>query len=214
VIILDKGQTYSARAATYEAASHLGGSYVSSTKPIAITYKDDSMVVSWCADINGDQILPVPKLVNEYVALRAGNSTDDVVCITSTTNNNGVSIYNTSGLVESIVLNSAENYCDSIPISDDVVYIESDEPVIVLHLTGFSCEKGGAVLPGALSPCNGSSEVAFTRSCDSTFMLMVVTEDAAKNSFLLNGIAPPWNTNSFLPVPNTDLVYGRFKFYG
>jgi len=71
-ITLQKGQTYSATAAWQSAAEHLGGSVVTANKPIAITIKDDQVQPTGqtCADLQGDQIVPVDVLGTEYIAVR------------------------------------------------------------------------------------------------------------------------------------------------
>ena len=71
-IVLDAGQTFSAMAAGGLPGDHLNGSRVTSTAPIAITVKDDSMrstLFGTCTDLGGDQIVPVGVLGTEYIAI-------------------------------------------------------------------------------------------------------------------------------------------------
>ncbi|WP_099718389.1 IgGFc-binding protein [Flavobacterium sp. 2] len=71
VITLNKGQSYSADAAT-GSGNHLAGSLVSSNLPVVITYNDDLLVFSrTAADNAGDQLVPVSKFGLEYVHIRA-----------------------------------------------------------------------------------------------------------------------------------------------
>ncbi len=210
-IILNRGQTYSVRADTNLAANHLMGSVVISDKPIAITYKDDSLDSGLCADLIGDQIIPYKSLSTIYVVVRGELSIiNDRVFIISTANNNN--IYLDGQAVPATTLDAGETYAFEMPPEDSVVYINSDYPTTVLHLTGFFCELGGSVMPGILSNCNGSSNLAFTRAHELDFMIMLITTESAKDSFLLDG-SPHFNASEFHPVPgSTDLVYGRFLY--
>lgn len=65
-ITLNKGETYAAIASSRLANQHLDGSYVSSTKPIAITLADDllngGVFGSTCRDLAGDQTIPISVL--------------------------------------------------------------------------------------------------------------------------------------------------------
>jgi len=69
-ITLNKGETYSAAAVNSSAGGHLGGSYITSDKPIAITIKDDSVSNNGCHDMMGDQIVPVNIIGNEYIVMK------------------------------------------------------------------------------------------------------------------------------------------------
>ena len=77
-ITLNKGETYSCLATTQAAAGHLGGSHIVSTKPIAVTLKDDSLWAQpqGCKDLVGDQTIPIinangDRLVgHEYIVMR------------------------------------------------------------------------------------------------------------------------------------------------
>jgi len=73
---LNKGQTYAAIATSQAAAQHLDGSYVTSTKPIAITLNDDLLnggpvFGGFCHDLAGDQTVPVNITGTEYIAIRS-----------------------------------------------------------------------------------------------------------------------------------------------
>jgi hypothetical protein len=70
-IVLNMGETYSAEASNIAGNLHLSGSTVIANKPIAITIKDDSMSgapYGGCADLMGDQTIPVPVTGKEYLS--------------------------------------------------------------------------------------------------------------------------------------------------
>jgi len=71
-IVLNQGETFSAEASNIGGNLHLSGSTVIANKPIAVTIKDDSMSgapYGGCADLMGDQTIPVPVTGEEYVTL-------------------------------------------------------------------------------------------------------------------------------------------------
>ena len=46
-------------------------------------------------------------------------------------------------------------------IRNNSTHVEGDKPIMVLHVSGFGCEMGGAVLP-TVDGCTGSVEVRFS----------------------------------------------------
>ena len=71
-ITLNRGQSYSAVAASNAANQHLEGSIVNATRPVAIMLADDflSNPGQPCADLIGDQTIPVNMLGTEYIATK------------------------------------------------------------------------------------------------------------------------------------------------
>ena len=67
---LNKGDTYSFKKPTLLASMNFAGTVVTSTKPIAITLKDDSVEKGTCRDLLGDQMIPVKVTGLEYVVPR------------------------------------------------------------------------------------------------------------------------------------------------
>src|ERR1700761_5577724 len=64
-IVLNRGQTYSATGVYRDLNSHLQGSYITSTRPVAVTLKDDLVFGDGsCADLIGDQTIPTSVLGN------------------------------------------------------------------------------------------------------------------------------------------------------
>ena len=72
-ITLNKGQTYYGEATSTGANMHIGGTAIISDKPIAVTISDDSALgtpFGGCADLMGDQLIPISILGTEYIALK------------------------------------------------------------------------------------------------------------------------------------------------
>ena len=92
-ITLNQGETYSATATSQSAALHLQGSSVVADKPIAVTIKDDLIQNSTCADIAGDQLIPIDLLGNKYIVVRGFlNSPYDKAFVLATQNSTTISI--------------------------------------------------------------------------------------------------------------------------
>jgi hypothetical protein len=91
VIILQKGETYSAQAVSTSAGLHLSGSTVVADKPIAITIVDDSMSgapYGGCADLMGDQIIPISVTGKEHITIKGYlNGPDKVYIVAEVTLN-------------------------------------------------------------------------------------------------------------------------------
>ncbi|MCC6761926.1 MAG: gliding motility-associated C-terminal domain-containing protein [Chitinophagaceae bacterium] len=200
-ILLNKGQTYSATAASGLAANHLNGSKVISNKPIAITIKDDLLNglpdYGTCSDLCGDQIVPVNLLGTEYIAINGFlNSPKDMVFVLAT--QNGTNIYQDGNLVSTI--NAGQTI--RLSVGDSSTHIKSTSPVYVLQLSGFGCEFGIDVLPPII--CTGSTEVAFTRSVSEPLFLNILVRGGGQNSFFINGVGGVVNGTNFKQVPGTS----------
>lgn len=202
-ITLNQGETYSATASSQSAALHLQGSSVVSDKPIAVTMKDDLIQNSTCADIAGDQLVPVNILGNKYIVVRGFlNYPYDKAFILATQNNTTISINGTYVTT----LNNGQTYTYNIGTTN-AGYIESNFPISVLHLSGFGCEVGMSVLPQI--ECTGSSQVSFTRSTIDPLQVTLLVKQGGESGFLLNGNAGIINSSSFSNVPGTS---GQWKF--
>ena len=70
-ITLNKGEVYIITSATQAAANHLGGTIITSDKPIAVTMSDDSVSLptpgSGGHDLNGDQLVPTRLAGKEFI---------------------------------------------------------------------------------------------------------------------------------------------------
>ena len=198
-IVLNAGETFSAEAAGIAGNSHLSGSTIVANKPIAVTIKDDSMSgapYGGCADLMGDQTIPVLVTGKEYVTLKGYLNGPDKVYIVATQNNTQLTIDG----VNVGTLNATNLYVHTQ--SNPTAYIQADQPVYVLHATGFGCEVGGAIVPPVV--CTGSSTVAFVRSTNEFFAMNILVPAGGENSFTLNGSPANVGPGIFQPVPGTN----------
>lgn len=204
-ILLNKGQTWSGRASSVLASQHPSGTTVTSNKPIAITMSDDSLQgtpYGGCADIMGDQIVPVNIVGTEYIAIRGNLNGPDKVFIVPTVPGTVISL---NGNVVSTLPSIYSMYTHTLTAA--AAYYTTSEPVYVLHLTGFGCEVGGALLPPIV--CTGSQEVAFVRSTNEFIGLKILVPAGGEDDFTFNGNATNVEASDFNNVPGTA---GAWKY--
>jgi len=214
-ITLNKGETYSCTASSQGAAGHLGGSHIISTKPIAVTLKDDSV---WgqpqgCKDLIGDQTVPIVnsegnRIVGyEYIVMRGkinlidpwadpkdpdGEATGERIFIMATEATTEIFI---DGVSYGTLDDPGEQTV--YELLHNSTHVRGDKPIMVLHTAGFGCELGGAILP-TVDGCTGSVEVSFTRSTIRPFYLNLMTTDGAKHAFTMH-----YENGSTFPIPES-----------
>jgi gliding motility-associated-like protein len=210
-VFLNKGQVYSATATGVLAANHLMGSTVTSNKKIAITIKDDSIGgVGGCLDLAGDQIVPTNLVGTKYITLPGflnkpvGFPTDHLFLL-ATQNNTSITI---NGVFKTM-LAQGQTYYE--PSMNEVKYVETSLPTYALHLSGFGCEVGHAMLPQI--ECTGSQKVAFTRSNSTSLYMNILVPAGYENKFIYNGNPNFIRPDSFKIVPHSNglWMYARIQ---
>ena len=194
-IVLDRGETYSATAASRAALSHLFGTTVTSDKPIAITIKDDSVYGNSCYDLLGDQIVPIDLIGTDYIAIKGGLTSKEGICVNAVYDNTDV--YVNGALATTIDAGQVYKY-EIAGASGTSNYINTSEQAYVLQVTGFGCETGMALLPPAR--CTGSSKVAFARTTDEYFGLILFTESGSEDDFTVN------SNGNIYTIPSSSLI--------
>lgn len=202
-ITLNKGQTYCASSASVTASLHPTGSKVTSSKPIAVTMKEDLLYISgYGSDIMGDQLIPESKIGTEYIVMKAPQSVNDQAVIVATQNGTQVFV---NGILQT-TLNQAQSYQYALNSSaTGVAYINTTLPVYLFQLTTCVGETGGAVLPPI--GCNGSSNLSITRSTNQPYYIFLITRTGNESNFLFNGTAGVINASSFQSVPGTSNLW-------
>jgi gliding motility-associated-like protein len=189
-VTLDRGETFVLRSNTQSREQQLGGVFIESTKDIAVTISDDSIIESIKYihyDLVGDQLIPNSIAGTRYIAMhpshgtqysnnyRINNSVSNQVFIWPVGNPTGIRINgeavsnpNTGGETFS----RGEHYRTNI--SANAILIDSDQPVIVYQISSYSYELGGGVLPAL--ECTGSKSVTFARIYDEDFFIQIMTK--------------------------------------
>lgn len=201
-ITLNTGQTYCAEASGISAGQHLGGSVVTSDKPVAVTLSDDTAEgtpYGGCADLMGDQLIPTDIIGKEHIAIKGYLNGPDKVYVLAIQNGTNVDVDGTN--VSTI--NAGQTYV--LTLSNPTAYIVTDKPCYVLHQSGFGCEVGEAILPPVV--CTGSNVVAFTRSTNEFFAINLLVPAGDEGNFTFNGAAGIINAASFNFVPGTGNLW-------
>lgn len=202
VITLNAGQVYSATATSQLATQHLEGSRVTSDKPIAITLRDDLITGPYgpCADLAGDQTVPVNMIGTEYIAVDGELFAPyDQVFVTATQNNTTIS---RNGTVLTTI-NAGATF--QVALAGPSAYIQTSKPAYALQISGIGCELGTAVLPKL--ECSGSSSVSFARSAVETLTVTLIVKNGGQGNFRVNGVAGVITTGQFAAVPGTSNQY-------
>lgn len=194
-IVLNKGETFSCQGLSTAANVSLIGTYITSNKPIAITLSDDSLFNLGAWDIIGDQLVPISLTGTEYIAV-AGLAADEELFCVATEDNTVITVHQSNGTTTSFNVNQGQ-YINTT-MTGASIYISSNNPIYVYHISGHVGEIGSAVLPPIV--CTGSDQMSFVRPGNDQFSMMVLTEAPHQNNFTLNGNT--FNLN-FLPVAGT-----------
>jgi gliding motility-associated-like protein len=209
-ITLNAGQTYSCgwTGANYQLPStHPAGAAVHSNRPIAITVKDDSdhNPSGGCYDLIGDQIIPTNILGTDYVAVKGflNNGGAESMFITATQNNTNIYIDGNPVAIRNMFAGETfQIIIDSLPTTNNSIYVRASNPVYATHVTGFGCEMGSAILPPL--NCAGSHQVNFMRSTNEAFYLTLLVHASATGGFTITGPGTATiNPASFVTVPGT-----------
>ncbi|MCX6251495.1 MAG: hypothetical protein NTX61_12175 [Bacteroidetes bacterium] len=232
-IFLNRGQTWSGRAASGDSSAHLGGSYLFSNKPIAVTVTDDAVYFpnteAKAYDISGDQITPKQLGGKEFI-VRSGtwNGSQPIrssVLVYAYEDTTHVT-YNDSASFQNKTLNRGEHAEFLFPNATFFTtwqpgYIFSDKPVLAYAMTVFAGSQAGPSSPQAgtcivppVNDCSGSHRV--TLSFTSPFGgqqnywdLFIFIKNGNQGYF---SCTPFWMCNSiiFSPVPGTggEWVWG------
>jgi hypothetical protein len=208
-VILNRGQTYSAVSVGFMPLEHPNGSEVTSDKPIAITLKDDLLNgQTGCADLVGDQIVPVNIIGTEYNAVKGFLDEEEYIFVTATEDNTNLNVNGNSTILPTF--NKGDVI--SINLASIAIHLESDKPVYVYQISGIGCELGSALLPHIR--CTGSRQIAFTRTTAQQLSMMIFTTSDAIDGFTLNGNPGIIKSSDFASIPGTNNLwqYARYTF--
>jgi len=188
---------------TSVSGNSLAGSIVVADNKISVTCSDDSVNPSGgggCYDILGDQIVPVDVVGQEYNVnkgfLNAGSN--EAAFIVATENFTTLTIDDGTGVTTAII-NQGDTYPYSI--TQQLTNIKADKDVYVLHMSGYGCELGSAILPPV--NCAGSSQITFPRTNTFSFLLDIICPAGAEGNFMVNGDPTIVQASDFSAIPGT-----------
>lgn len=188
---------------TNVAGNNLSGSIVVANKPVSVTINDDSVNPSGgggCFDLMGDQIVPTDVIGNDYIVNKGFLNTGSNESIFIIPAQNYTTVNVDDGTTTTQLMNQGETWQYSI--TQPLTSISADKPLYLVHMSGYGCELGLAILPPL--NCAGSNEVSFARNNNQQFLLNLLCEAGDENFFTLTGpgtgtVSPA----SFSPVPGT-----------
>lgn len=195
-VVLDKGETYSARDVSSTAVTSLSGSIIASNKPVAVTVFSGALSNGGCTSTVGDQITPTDYLGTEHI-IRKGSASGERVYILATENSTSITITNSG--TTSTLINWGETY--SYALTDNISFIETSKPVYVWHLSGSGCSLAGAQVPSLF--CAGKYEQSFARTKTDSLGLILYTRAGFEDAFELDGNASLITSGDFSVVPGT-----------
>jgi gliding motility-associated-like protein len=200
-VLLNAGQTYSARDVNTSAATTLSGSIVASDKPIAVTTYSGGLSSAGCNSTMGDQITTADFGGTEFI-IHKTSAQDERIYILAIENNTTVTIDDLS--TTSTLINWGETY--EYVLTDDYNYIQTSKPVYLWHASGSGCSLGGAQVPPLF--CAGTYNSAFSRASSDSLGLFLYTRTGFEGMFALNGNGALIPAGAFTNVPGTS---GAFK---
>ncbi|MCH2223629.1 MAG: PKD domain-containing protein [Crocinitomicaceae bacterium] len=200
-ILLNEGETYSARDMAVSGSTTLAGSIISSNQPISVTLFSGALSNGSCDNAMGDQITTEEYAGTDFV-IKKGTSSTDRVYILATQNGTSITVENST--TTSTLINWGETY--EIAISDLNNYINTSKPVYVWHASGYGCMLSGAQVPPLL--CAGTYSTAFTRTSSDSLGLILYTRTGFESQFAINGNTSLISPTAFSNVPGTS---GAFK---
>jgi gliding motility-associated-like protein len=205
-VILNRGQTYSARDIDGLATTSLAGSIVASNKPIAVTVHEGGLTNNGCLSTLGDQITTADFAGTDFI-IRKSTATNERVYILATQNGTNLTITNSA--TTNALISWSETY--EYVLTEGVNYIKTNKPVYVLHTSGNGCSMSMAQVPNVL--CAGTYNTAFTRSASDSLGVILYTRTGFENQFALNGNASLINPAQFQTVPGTSGAFKVGLFY-
>lgn len=195
-ITLNRGETYTVRSTNSSTANHLGGTIITSDKPIAVNTTDDS-VASTGQDLLGEQLVPTSISGDEYIAISNGSPNEYLYLFALP--NTPITYTINGGAPQTL----AAGRSTMITLSQTATYVQADNQFVAFQVTADGGELGATVLPRL--DCTGSYEVAYKKRFSSQILTLLV-KTPYTGSFLINGNPVTLN---FKQVPNTGWSYCR-----
>ncbi|MCR9173115.1 MAG: PKD domain-containing protein [bacterium] len=205
-VVLNQGETYSARDMNVSAASSLAGSIVSSDKPISVTVFSGALTNGGCTSTMGDQITPEDFTGRNFI-VQGATGGNDRIYILGTQNGTNITVENST--TTNATISWGETF--ELATTDAINYISTNKPVYVWHTTGYGCELSGAQVPNLL--CAGKYSSAFTRTTTDSIGLVIYTRTGFEGQFALNGNGALIPSAAFNPVPGTAGAYQAAVIY-
>jgi len=167
---LDKGQTLKIMEHVSEStagSASLGGTKITSTKPIAVTTTEDLIGRSGTGwDLVGDQIVPKNKLGKAYVVIKGFLTSSDRAYMIATENGTYITVNSGTGVpTTSPLLNAGDRWMfdlgggGSSNAAPQAVSIMANNNIYCYHISGVGGELGSGLMPSIYSI--GQTQLSF-----------------------------------------------------
>lgn len=203
--VLQRGEVYVADAVGVQGIDHVGGSIVTSDKPIVVTMTNDlTSPPGGCGDQNGDQLIPSSIAGNEFITLPGNlnvSGITDLVYVYPTVDGTQITVNG----VDMGTKNRGE-YLE-VQNKGQTRSITTSKPSVVYQVSGTGCEVGGAAVPTI--NCTGSTTVGVTRASSEGFTMLLLVKDGGEGNFKFNGLTGVIKASDFQAIPNNT---GGWKY--
>ena len=152
-VSLNRGQVFCFAAASQSAEGHLGGTTITSNKPVAVDMTDDAVTVDGIhIDVVCDQLLPESEAGTEYVAVPSppdaqntyNGQGNDYALIYILEDNTNITVHTAGTPVQYTSMQRGDRTAYHFP-DNTPIHIVADKPVLVFQLTGAYTELSGHV---------------------------------------------------------------------
>ena len=236
-ISLNRGQVYCFAAASQSPEGHLGGSEITSNKPVAVNLTDDAVTSDGVHfDIVGDQLIPEDEAGTDYIAVPAPSAamnqhngqSNDYALIYTLENNTEVTVYQSGTPTQYQNLQRGDRRAYHFE-SLSPAFISSTKPILVFQLTGSHNELAGSMLTPLT--CHGSHVISYSGYPPSNgaytfvkhFVTYICKEEyingfqsgnyitySGNQPFVLNEVLS-LDTLTWHAIPGSDLRYARLE---
>lgn len=196
-IVLNTGETYSARDVNVTASTSLAGSIVAADKPISVTVFSGALLNNGCTSTVGEQLVTSDNLGTNFIVRKTTAANERIYVLAI---NNSTSITVTNSGTTNTLINWGETY--EYALTDDINYIETSEPVYLLHVAGNGCNLGMTQIPPVF--CSGKYEQNFSRNSSDSLGLVVYIRSGYENQFQIDGNSALLTASDFSVVPGTS----------
>jgi len=217
---LSKGETLKIMehvAGTTVGSASLGGTKITSDKPIAVTTTEDLLDTKSGADVIGDQIVPIDQLGKAYVVNKGYLVGSDRAYMTATVDGTIITVNNGSSITSSSTLNAGDNWVYNLGnggntnTAPQVVSVTANNPIYCYHVSGVRAtgdELGSGLLPSIYSI--GQTQLSlyqYAAFTSDTHHAFVVFRTGAHDKFAIRQGTGAYSTFSVTPITipgNTD----------